>query len=85
LVEIILSVLFQPKQDWDQIRISFFKNKIGSNSKKTLSEHLWLVGDGRDDHCPVCLLDIWQDSKFATEPGYPKTAFKREPDTDPDM
>jgi len=27
-------------------------------------------------------LDIRQDSEFATEYGYPKTAFKREPDTD---
>jgi len=37
----------------------------------------------RDDHYPVCLLDIRQDSEFATRYGYPKTAFKREPDTDP--
>ena len=36
----------------------------------------------RDDHYPVCRLDIWQDSKFATGYGYPETAFKREPDKD---
>jgi len=34
----------------------------------------------RDDHYPVCRLDIRQDSEFATGYGYPKTAFKREPD-----
>jgi len=30
-------------------------------------------------------LDIGQDSEFATGYGYPKSAFKREPDTDPDI
>jgi len=44
-----------------------------------------LLRDTRDDHYPVCRLDIWQDSEFATGYGYPKTAFKREPDTDPDI
>ena len=39
----------------------------------------------RDDHNPVCRLDIGQDSEFATGYGYPKSAFKREPDTDPDI
>jgi len=34
-------VWFQPKQDSDQIRISFFKNRIGSDSEKSLSDHLW--------------------------------------------
>jgi len=32
-----------------------------------------------------CRLDIRQDSAFATGNGYPKTAFKREPYTDPDI
>jgi len=36
----------------------------------------------RDDHYPVCRLDIQQDSEFATGYGYPKTAFEQEPDTD---
>jgi len=36
----------------------------------------------RDDHYPACRLDIQQDSKFATGYGHPKTAFKRETDTD---
>jgi len=31
---------FHPKQDSDWIRISFFKNRIGSDSKKPLSDHL---------------------------------------------
>jgi len=39
----------------------------------------------RDDYYPVCRLDIRQDSEFATGYGYPKPAFKREPDTDPDI
>jgi len=30
-------------------------------------------------------LDIRQDSEFATGYGYLKTAFKRQPDTDPDI
>jgi len=33
-------VWFQPKQDSDRKRISFFKNRIGSDSKKTLSDNL---------------------------------------------
>jgi len=33
-------VWFQPKQDSDRIRISFYKNRIRSDSKKTLSDHL---------------------------------------------
>jgi len=43
------------------------------------------AGCTRDDHYPVCRLDIRQDSEFATGYGYPKTAFKWEPDTDPDI
>jgi len=39
----------------------------------------------RDDQYPVCRLDIRQDSEFATGYGYQKTAFKWEPDTDPDI
>ena len=38
----------------------------------------------RDDHYPVSRLDTEQDSEFATGYGYPKTAFEREPDTDPE-
>jgi len=34
----------------------------------------------RDDHYPVCRLDIRKDSEFATGKWYPKTAFKPEPD-----
>jgi len=46
---------------------------------------LWLLLCIRDDHYPVGRLDIRQDSEFATGQGYPKTAFKREPDTDRDI
>jgi len=35
-----------------------------------------------DDHYPVCRLDIREDSEFATGYGYPKSALKRESDTD---
>ena len=34
-------VWFQQKQDSDRIRILFFKNRIGSDSKNPLSDHLW--------------------------------------------
>ena len=34
-------VWFQPKQDADLIRISFFKIRIGSDSKNPLSDYLW--------------------------------------------
>jgi len=34
-------VRFWPKEDSDRIRISFFKNKIGLDSKNPLSDHLW--------------------------------------------
>ena len=37
----------------------------------------------RNDHYPVCRLDIGQDSEFATRYRYPKTAFKQKLDTDP--
>jgi len=33
-------VWFQQKQDSDRIRISFFKNRIGSDSENPLSDHL---------------------------------------------
>jgi len=36
----------------------------------------------RDDHYPVCQLDIRQDSEFATGSRYRKIAYEWEPDTD---
>jgi len=39
----------------------------------------------RDDHYPVCRLDIRQDSKFSAGYGYPNTAFKQEPGIDKDI
>jgi len=44
-------VWFQPKQDSD--RISFFKNRIGSDSKNLLSDHLW---------CGICMTFIEAES-----------------------
>jgi len=40
-------VWFQPKQDSDRIRILIFKNRIGSDSKNSLSDHL-------------CCFDFWK-------------------------
>ena len=37
-------VWFQPNKDSDWIETSFYKNMIGSDSKKTLSGHLWFSG-----------------------------------------
>ena len=37
---LIRIVCFQPKQDSDRIRISFFKNRLGSDSENPLSDHL---------------------------------------------
>jgi len=36
-------VWFQPKQDSDRIRISFFKNRIGLDRKNPLPDHPWIV------------------------------------------
>ena len=41
-------VWFQQKQDSDRIQISFFKNRIGSDSKNPLSDHLWYAA------CVLC-------------------------------
>jgi len=38
-------VWFQPKQDSDRIRIWFFKNRIGLDSKNSLSNHLCCVAE----------------------------------------
>jgi len=40
------------------------------------------VASARDDHYPVCWLVTRQDIEFETGYGYPKSALKREPDTD---
>jgi len=44
-----------------------------------------LASHSRDDHYPVCRLDIRQDSEFATGYGYARSAFKRKPGTDLDI
>ena len=56
------------------------KIKIGEHFLFCLSGRVML--HFRDDHYPVCRLDIRQVSDFATGSGYPKTAFKWEPDPD---
>jgi len=49
-------------------------------------KHCWFLHQAsRDDHYPVCQVDIRPDSEFATGYGYPKTAFKQKPDTDSDI
>jgi len=55
------------------------------NSNETNAGSSDIYAGCRDDHNPVCRLGIRQDSEFATGYGYPKTVFKREPDTDPDI
>jgi len=75
---------------WYRIRIGFgfkiCKTGLDPDSRKSESEHLYYIVTaaipGRDDHSPVFRLDIRQDSEFPTGYGYPKTAFKRQPDTD---
>ena len=72
----------------DSTRVTVNDSRLESVS---FSQNLWVL-DGqthfvctRDDHYPVCRLDIRQDSEFATGYGDLKTAFKRKPDTDPDI
>jgi len=43
--------------------------------KEELLHRTYHALQSRDDHYPVCRLDIRQDSEFATGYGYPKTAF----------
>jgi len=64
-------IWFQPKQDSD--RISFFKNRIGSDSKNALSDHLWC--QGQQEHVvytfqTFCGLDTPQ---LATKASYRNT------------
>jgi len=47
------------------------------------SVHVYVVWSQKFSLTPACRLDIFQDNEFVTGYGYPKTAFKREPDTDP--
>jgi len=60
---------------------------VNNLEKHVMASHQLVIRQPpqRDDHYPVCRLDIRQDSELATGYGYPKTAFKREPDTDPDI
>jgi len=43
------------------------------------------IAEIRDDHYPVCWMDIRPDSKFSTGYGYPKRVFLREQDPDKDI
>jgi len=58
-----------------------FSDRIGSSN---FNIRTTLVCS-RDYHYPICWLDIRQDSEFATGYGYPKSALKREQDTDPEI
>jgi len=73
LLELLLNVICE--QRWIQFELQNRSSRVFALMAKYT----------RDDHYPVCRLDIWRDSEFATGYGYPKTAFKREPDTDPDI
>jgi len=65
----------------DPAKISFSPDPVRSSP---VHAHLFRLAAGatggqcRDDHYPVCRLDIRQDSEFATGYRYPKTAFKRD-------
>ena len=50
-------VWFQQKQDSDRMRISFFKNRIGSDSENPLSDHLWLVVMTHQVQCSILTLE----------------------------
>jgi len=47
-------VWFQLKQDLDRIRISVFKNRIGSASKNPLSDYLWCTQKSKVDADVLC-------------------------------
>jgi len=51
-------VWFQLKQDSDRIRISFFINRIGSDSENPLSDHL------------CSLLSTWSSGKWVDNPQF---------------
>jgi len=57
---------------------------VGEGGRLAVCVLIWLVHI-KDDHYTVFRFDIRQDRKFATGYEYPKTAFKPEPDTDPDI
>jgi len=50
---------FQPKQDSDRMQILFFINRIWSDSKKSLSEHLWWLGSLRFQRASVASLAVF--------------------------
>jgi len=75
--------LWQPEEVFFFVGF-FFSCSSGALQSMTI-KHYWLFVSDRDDRYPVSWLDIRQDSEFATGYGYPKTAFKREPDTDKDV
>jgi len=56
-------------------------NKVGTGNRDSRRANEC----SRYDHYSICRLDIRRDNEFATGYGYPKTAFKWEPDTDPDI
>ena len=61
---------------------------VPSLPQRSALDRIWFGLDrdyNRDDHYLVGRLDIRQDCEFATGYGYPKTAFKRESDTEPNI
>jgi len=58
----------------------YFLAKEGDNAKVNTAINLQL--HPRDDHYPVCRMDIRPDSKFSTGYGYPKRVFLLEQDPD---
>jgi len=58
---------FQPKQDSDQIRISFFKNRIGSDSKKTTIRSSLLPSYACVIHVTGSAMHVWSLTRCVWE------------------
>jgi len=70
----------------DTVRISFFKNRVGSDSKNPLSDHLWKA-EGRDAQQgrPSGCIKEWASwlhikaGQRATQKGVPASSRKEQP------
>jgi len=84
--------------DLSTLHTQYYQNRLISAKQKhftpcVILTHMVLADDltfqcmqqTRDDHYPVCRVDIPPDSKFSTGYGYPKRVFLREQDPDKDI
>ena len=77
--------LFGGGADAEQNFLEEERMRSQKNETPSISAVIVCVMWDRDDHYPVCWLDIRQDSEFASGYGYPNTALKLEPDADKDI